>query len=246
MATLARMHLGRGRPDVAMAALINLDQLQRRPDLAPLRASIMAEQDKLLGSAPADALTRDLLIVCPTHVRSPDKIALLHFWRAAVERFNPGIDWLMVDDGSPSAQLEAAGLGPDVTRVTISGTEPEAIPLTGSRTFASFRGNIGHYLTHGNDGGLRSVATGMKTALANRCRYIAVLEMDVYTRLDLRKLVGQMRSSGAKAMTARVKPWNFIETGFMLLDVAHLAAIRCVERWPWQKVCLVPQIEWIW
>ena len=239
------MHLGRGRPDVAMAALINLSHMTNPLDLSALRAKVKAQQDKLRGSPPAGAFARDLLIVCPTHLGSAAKIDLLNFWRRSVERFNPGIDWLMVDDGSPQPQLQAAGLGSDVAKVTILGTEPEAIRLTGSRTFATFARNIGHYLTHGYDGGLRSVATGMKTALANGYRYIAVLEMDVYTRLDLRRLVARMKSSGARALSARVKPWSFIESGFMVLDVAHLAAIRCVDRWPWKKVYVVPQIEWV-
>jgi tetratricopeptide (TPR) repeat protein len=244
----ARVLLAQGRPDLAMGLVINVALHPKAPDVAQFRAEIEAAQDKLVGAAPADdAFTRDLLIICPTYLGSPRELELLNFWRAAVARFNPGIDWLMIDDGSPKDMMTAGNFGAEVARFEMPGEDAEPVPLGAKHTIASFRTNAGHLRnSRGQDGWSRSIATGVKTAIANGYRHLVVLEMDMYTRLSLRKIVEGMRVSGAKAVTARVKPWHFIETAFMALDVAHVARIRFTDRYDWKKPFLTPKPEWVY
>jgi hypothetical protein len=55
-----------------------------------------------------------------------------------------------------------------------------------------------------------------------------------------------MKESKMTAMTTRVRPWNFIESGFMVLDVQHLAATRYADRYAWDRVTVLPQLEWVY
>jgi hypothetical protein len=48
------------------------------------------------------------------------------------------------------------------------------------------------------------------------------------------------------AMTTRVRPWNFIESGLMMLDVQHLAMTRHADRYAWDKSTFLPQVEWVY
>ena len=244
----ARLLLAQGRPDLARALIINVEIMRNAPDVSQLRAAIQAEQDKLVGPPPAsEAFTRDFIVICPIWVGSPAELELLDFWRAAIERFNPGLEWLMIDDGSPPQMLAAAGFGPAVARFDIAGADPVAIRLDAPRSVASFPSNVGHLKNSlGQDGWSRSIVTGVKTAIANGYRHLVVLEMDMYTRLDLRAIVADMRASGAKAVTTRVNPWGFIETALMALDVAHLATIRFVDRYDWKRPFLTPKPEWVY
>ena len=247
MVPMAEVLLARGRPDEAMSALLLLSHYAPNADTTALRAAVRSAQNKLKGTVPPPAaFTRDILIVAPIHVASDKEKTLIEFWRAAVERFNPGIDWLMVDDGSPADWLAVCDFGPDVTRIALDGSTPRPVPLVGPHTVAGFGTNFGHPLSHGRDGPARSIATGMAAAIANGYRHVVVLENDLYTRVDLRAAVGQMRASGAKVVTKRVQPFKFVETGFMICDAAHVSAVRFAERYPYLKPILIPQPEWLY
>jgi hypothetical protein len=112
---------------------------------------------------------------------------------------------------------------------------------------AAFPSNVGHYFSgRGNDGPGRSIAAGVKTAIGNGYRHVVVLEADLYTRLDLRVVVAQMRALNARAMTTRVRPWNFIESGFMVFDADHLHAIGYADRYAWDRITYLPQLEWVY
>jgi hypothetical protein len=225
-----------------MAALLLLGQWAPGVDIAALKAAVSAAQEKLRGvPPPTTVFTRDTLIVAPIHVASERDKTLVELWQMAVERFNPGIDWLMVDDGSPEEWLAACDFGP-----ALEGSAPQAFPLAAPRTVARFDTNLGHPLRQGRDGPGRSIATGMTAAIANGYRHVVVLESDVYTRVDLRAAVGAMRASGATVITKRVPPFKFIVTGFMICDAVHLATVRFAERYPYQKPLLVPQPEWVY
>jgi tetratricopeptide (TPR) repeat protein len=248
MLRFARFLHARQRPDLAMALVINVALQVGGSAVEALRAEIAADQAKLVGPAPPPAaFTRDLLVVCPIHLAKPRDLELLALWRTAIERFNPGLDWLMVDDGSPAEMIAAAGFEPAFARVAMPGEDPEPIRLESARTLARFESNAGHLRSsRGLDGWSRSVATGIEAGIASGYRHLVVVEMDLYTRLDFRAIVGQMRASGAKAVTTRVKPWMFIETALMALDVAHLQTIRFTDRYDWKRPYLTPKPEWVY
>jgi hypothetical protein len=243
---LARLFLSQQRFDLAMATVLFIANIAKWVDLFSLTAEIKAGQDRLCSGLVAD-FSRDILVICPIYINSSDQVHQVELWQSAIDRFNPGIDWLMVDDGSSCDRLESLPLKPGFTLTRLTSDTPHAVSLTASRTVASFPSNVGHYLSgRGKDGPGRSIAAGVKCAIHNGYRCAVVLEIDVYTRLDLRALVGQMKESKMTAMTTRVRPWNFIESGFMVLDVQHLAATRYADRYAWDRVTVLPQLEWVY
>jgi len=64
--------------------------------------------------------------------------------------------------------------------------------------------------------------------------------------LNLRGLAAQLKDAKMAAMTTRVRPWNFIESGLMVLDVQHLAVSRYADRYAWDKITFLPQVEWVY
>ena len=248
MLRFARFLRARGRPDLAMAMALNIALHGEGPEIQALRAALAEDQARLAGPAPDPAaFSRDLLVVCPIYLASPRDLELLALWRTAIEKFNPGLDWLMIDDGSPAAMIAAAGFGPEFAEIAMPGEDPAPIALESPRTLARFAANAGHLRSsRGRDGWSRSVATGMQAAIASGYRHLVVVEMDLYTRLDFRAIVAEMRAAGEKAVTTRVKPWMFIETALMALDVRHLAAIRFTDRYLWKQPYLTPKPEWVY
>jgi hypothetical protein len=243
---LARLFLSQQRFDLAMATVLFIVNIAKWIDLSSLTAEIKAGQDRLCSGSAAD-LSRDILVICPIYISSSDQVHQVELWQSAIDRFNPGIDWLMVDDGSSWDRLESLPLRPGFTLTRLTSDTPHAVPLTASRTIASFPSNVGHYLSgRGKDGPGRSIAAGVKCAIHNGYRCAVVLEIDVYTRLSLRVLAGQMREAKMTAMTTRVRPWNFIESGFMVLDVQHLAVTRYADRYAWDRITVLPQLEWVY
>jgi hypothetical protein len=243
---LARLFLSQQRFDLAMATVLFLRNLARWMDLSSLTAEIKAGQDRLCNGSALEP-SRDILLICPIYISSSEHVRQVELWQSAVDRFNPGIDWLMVDDGSSWDRLESLPLKPGVALTRLSSDTPHAVPLTASRTIASFPSNVGHSLSgRGNDGPGRSIAAGIKCAIHNCYRHAVVLEIDVYTRLNLRGLAAQMKESKMTAMTTRVRPWNFIESGLMLLDVQHLAMTGYADRYAWDKITFLPQVEWVY
>ncbi len=243
---LVRLFLSQQRFDLAMATVLFLGNAARWIDLSSLTAEIKAGQDRLCSGSVVDS-SRDILLICPIYISSSEHLRQVELWQTAVDRFNPGIDWLMVDDGSSWDRLESLPLEPGVTLMSLTSDAPHAVPLTASRTIASFPSNVGHSLSgRGNDGPGRSIAAGVKCAIHNGYRCAVVLEIDVYTRMNLRDLAAQMSESKMTAMTTRVRPWNFIESGLMVLDVQHLAMTRYADRYAWDKITFLPQVEWVY
>jgi hypothetical protein len=243
---LARLFLSQQRFDLAMATVMFLGNVARWFDLSSLAAEIKAGQDRLRGSAVVD-FSRDILLICPIYISSAEHVRQIELWQSAVDRFNPGIDWVMVDDGSSWDQLESLSLKLGVELTRLASDAPHAVPLTASRTIVSFPSNVGHSLSgRGKDGPGRSIAAGIKCAIHNGYRYAIVLEIDLYTRLDLRGLAAQLKDAKMTTMTTRVRPWNFIESGFMVLDVQHLAVSRYADRYAWDKITFLPQVEWVY
>jgi hypothetical protein len=248
LVALARLFAAQQRFDLAMASVLFLANIAENLDVSTLRAQIRAGQDVQRGGPRRSrTISRDILIVCPIHVGSLDRAREIELWQTAIERFNPGIDWLMLDDGSPRDRLQAVRFAPGTSMVSLIDDTPQEIPLVTARTVAAFPSNVGHYFSgRGNDGPGRSIAAGVKTAIGNGYRHVVVLEADLYTRLDLRVVVGQMRALNARAMTTRVRPWNFIESGFMVFDADHLHAIGYADRYAWDRITYLPQLEWVY
>ena len=245
---LLRLFLAQGRPDLARATELLGAETFKTAVSAKWADKIRAAQAAQVPPATTPAeFYRDLLVVCPAYLDSPEKHALVACWTASLQRFNPDVDWFIVDDGSAAAQWDALGFGQPVDKRRLAQDEPHALALAGRFTAASFPANIGHPMSgRGMDGPGRSIVTGVLTAIAAGYRHVVVLELDVFTRLDLRRVVAAMASAGHTALSTRVAPWNFIESGFMVLDSAHLAAIGYAARYPWQRVCYFPQPEWLY
>lgn len=248
MLPLAQLFLGQKRFDLAMATVLFLRQQCNDLDLRELRNEIQTRQNSLCGARlPDDFFTRDILIVCPIYVATSIHKLEIELWISGIERFNPGIDWLMVDDGSRIDRLNFLSPATETNFIKLTDDHPQPIALNSPRTVASFPTNAGHPLSgRGLDGPARSMIAGIKSAIHNRYRYTVILESDVYTRLSLRLLTDRMQKREMKVMTTRVVPWNFIESGFLVLDTAHLATIRYADRYPWERISLLPHVEWIY
>lgn len=245
---LVRLFLAQGRPDLARATTLLVAEAFKTEVSAKWAARIRAAQSALAApAAAAPVFSRDVLVVCPAYIDGPEKHALLECWTAALARFNPGADWLIVDDGSAAGEWDALQLAEEVKKNRLVQDVPHAVALDGRFNAVSFPSNIGHPMSgRGKDGPGRSISTGVLTAIAAGYRGVVVLELDVFTRLDLLQVAAAMRAAGRTALSTRVAPWNFIESGFMVFDTAHLAAIGYAARYPWDRVCFFPQPEWLY
>ncbi len=246
---LVRLFLAQGRPDLARATTLLVAELFKTEVSAKWTEKIHLAQSAHLTKAGAFAPVpgREVLVVCPGFIDGPQKHALVTYWTASLQRFNPGVDWLLVDDGSAAAEWDALHFSPAVKKSRLLQDAPHAVALDGRFNAVSFPSNIGHPMGgRGKDGPGRSISTGVLTAIAAGYRSVVVLELDMFTRLDLLQVAAAMRAAGRTALSTRVAPWNFIESGFMVFDTAHLAAIAYARRYPWDRVCFFPQPEWVY
>ena len=246
---LVRLFLAQGRPDLARATTLLVAELFKTEVSAKWTEKIHLAQSAHLTKAGAFAPVpgREVLVVCPGFIDGPQKHALVTYWTASLQRFNPGVDWLLVDDGSAAAEWGALHFSQAVKKSRLLQDAPHAVALEGRFNAVSFPSNIGHPMSgRGKDGPGRSISTGVLSAIAAGYRSVVVLELDVFTRLDLLQVTADMRAAGRTALSTRVAPWNFIESGFMVFDTAHLAAIAYAQRYPWDRVCFFPQPEWVY
>lgn len=192
---------------------------------------------------PARASGNRLLIVCPNFIGGPQDAAMVRLWQETVHTFNPEADWLMVFDGPIAAWWGACGFDDGVSCVPLAGDG--SLELRSRRTVAWYADNIGHLHSTGRDGWGRSLTTGLRAALSAGYDWVAHVEADMLTRVDLSAMTKYIVENEGNWGSPRCAPWGFIESGFFVVSRSCLVERNFLRRYDWPTTPFLPHQEWL-
>lgn len=163
-----------------------------------------------------------VLIFGTTYIDSTERLRLVNQWIDINERLNPDCDLLIVD--TPCADYPHDGMD---------------LKVAGRRMFVHrFGDNIGHMGRHGRDGWGRAFCEGIAIAIRDGYDYVAHIEGDSLFRLKVKPICDRMwqesiHVASIPVMGTKVQEKDWVETGLMVMSVAHIKKIDFIEKYDW-------------